>query len=287
MAAGQADIKMTLCDKALHDPISSLTSLPAATLAACLTLAGLPAAWADDTIATDRPDFVESSDVVGTGRFQIETSFSSERHNADGVKTRTTSTPTLLRMGVSDKLELRVETDGIVRSRSQDATGTQRERGFADASLGVKWHMQDGDDASGKPGVAWLLHLDVDSGSAAFRGPGLRPSLRAVAEWELPQGFSVGVMPGFVVDKNADGKRFVGGIMAVVVGKEWTPAWRSFVELAGQQLASRKNGGSVVTFDTGVAYLVTKSVQLDFAIARGLTADSPDFQWGMGLSVRF
>ncbi|MFY8124197.1 MAG: hypothetical protein ACOVKB_08160, partial [Silanimonas sp.] len=31
-------------------------------------------AWADDPIATDRPDFVESSQTVGLGRWQIETS---------------------------------------------------------------------------------------------------------------------------------------------------------------------------------------------------------------------
>jgi len=32
---------------------------------------------------------------------------------------------------------------------------------------------------------------------------------------------------------------------------------------------------------------VTESMQVDFAIARGLTSDSPDFQWGLGFSIRF
>jgi hypothetical protein len=43
-----------------------------------IALLGLPllaqAADDKDQIATDRPDFVESSNVVGTGRFQLETS---------------------------------------------------------------------------------------------------------------------------------------------------------------------------------------------------------------------
>ena len=51
---------------------------------------------AEEPISTDRPDFVESSDVVGKGRFQLETGFSSERNKADGVKERLTTTPTLL-----------------------------------------------------------------------------------------------------------------------------------------------------------------------------------------------
>jgi len=250
-------------------------------------LAGVSMAHAGEAIVTDRPDFVESSDVVGRGRFQIETGYLSERTQADGVTSRTVTTPTLLRLGVNDAIELRVETDGYVRNTLQDANGTQRERGFSDVSLGVKWRVQEGDEAAGKPGLAWLLHVDVDSGSPAFRGQGLRPSLRGVAEWDLPNGFSVGVMPGLLIDKNAEGRRFAAGIFAVTVSKEWAPGWHGFVELAGQQLAAKKNGGAVVTFDTGVSYLVTESMQVDFAIARGLTSDSPDFQWGLGFSIRF
>ena len=253
------------------------------TLAFCAGLCCAPAVLAD-AIATDRPDFVESSDVVGTGRFQVETSFSFERNTADGIKTRTVTTPTLLRFGLSDKLELRLETDGFVRAK---ADGQPTQRGISDTALGIKWHLQDGDEASGKPAIGWLLNLDMDSGSAAFRGQGVRPSLLAVFEWELPHGFSLGVMPGVISDKNADGKRFAAGILAAVLGKELTPEWHGFIELAGQQLTSVKNGGSVVSFDTGVSYLVNDSAQVDFSVARGLTSYTPDFTWGVGLSVRF
>lgn len=266
---------------------SAVMVIAAACAAFCLASIFNPAHAAEDSIATDRPDFVESSDVVGAGRVQIETGFASERSRADGARSRVSVTPTLLRLGFNEVLEVRVETDGLTRSTVTDTSGTQRTRGTSDAALGLKWHMQDGDDATGKPGMAWLLHVDIDSGSAAYRGQGLRPSLRAVAEWELPHGFSVGVMPGLAMDRNDDGKRFVAGIAAVTVGKEWSPTWKTFVELSGQQLASKENGGSVVTFDAGVTHLVTDSLQIDFSIARGLTAESPDFQWGVGISIRF
>ncbi|GAA0742861.1 transporter [Ideonella azotifigens] len=253
-------------------------------LAAC----ALPSAFAGDEIVTDRPDFVESSDVVGRGRFQIETGFSSERQDGSGLKTRTRSTPTLLRLGVSDALELRIETDGAMHSRTQDTTAdTTTTHGFADTSLGLKWRMQEGDEETGAPGMAWLLHADLASGSRDFRGQGVRPSLRFVAEWDLPHDFSVGVMPGLVADKTEDGKRFAAGIFAVTLGKGWGPAWHSFVEIAGQQLAAKHNGGKVVSLDFGASYLVTDSLQLDLAASRGLTRETADFQWGAGVSIRF
>jgi len=261
---------------------------PHTALALLFSCSALPA-FAGDEIVTDRPDFVESSDVVGRGRFQIETGFSSERQDGSGLKTRTRSTPTLLRLGVSDALELRIETDGAMRSRTQDTTAdtTTTTHGFADTSLGLKWRMQEGDEETGAPGMAWLLHADLASGSRDFRGQGVRPSLRFVAEWDLPHDFSVGVMPGVIADKTEEGKRFAAGIFAVTLGKGWGPAWHSFVEVAGQQLAARHNGGKVVSFDFGASYLVTDSLQLDLAASRGLTRETADFQWGAGVSIRF
>lgn len=53
---------------------------------ACLwsaaVLAAGDGAGGSDKIATDRPDFVESSNVVGKYRFQIETSVAQERNKA-------------------------------------------------------------------------------------------------------------------------------------------------------------------------------------------------------------
>lgn len=242
-----------------------------------------------DAISTDRPDFVESSDVVGKGHVQIETGFQSEREAANGIRTRTRTTPTLLRIGLNDALEFRAETDGLTLARSTDSAlgASSTQRGWADVSLGLKWRTQDGDEDKGTPSMAWLVHADLDTGSAAFRGQGVRPSLRFVAEWELAHEVSVGVMPGIVLDRNAAGKRFVSSMFAVTVSKGWTREWHTFVELAGQQFAARRNGGSLVSVDAGATYLVNDSLQLDVSFARGLTRETPDFQWGVGASFRF
>lgn len=255
--------------------------IPTTIISAALAAALLPlAAHAEEEpMATDRPDVVESSNVVGKGRFQIETSFASESNKVAGVKTTTRMTPTLLRYGITENTELRLETDGFLREGD--------ERGFADVSLGLKWHTHDGDDASGKPSLGWLFHADLDSGSSAFRGHGVRPSVRMVAEWELPQDWSLGVMPGLLRDTNDAGEHYVAGSLAVVLGKSWTDKFRTFVEVAGHQLTSAKNGGSVVTYDVGMAYLITPTMQVDTAVSIGANQYSPDRQWTVGFSIKF
>jgi len=234
----------------------------------------------DDAISTDRPDFVESSDVVGAGHFQLETGLTADRTTRDGITVRTLTTPTLFRLGVGETTELRLETDGWTHERVAGATT----HGWSDLSLGIKWHMQDG--AGATPGVGWLLHVDTATGSRAFRGEGLRPSLRAAIEWDLPEDFSLGVMPGVYMDR-IGGRRFAGGILAATLGKEWSPRWHSFIELAGQQLASRRNGGSVVTLDAGVAFIATPTLQFDVEASHGLTNAAPDLEAGAGVSIKF
>jgi len=245
-------------------------------------------AWADDeAIATDRPDFVESSDVVGKGRWQVETSLAWERDRQGSVKARLASTPTLLRVGLGETLELRFETDGRLRLRTVADGTVARERGWSDLSAGIKWHQRDGDEDAGTPGLAWLLHVDMDSGSGAFRGQGLRPSLRLVAEWEFAGGWSAGLMPGLYRDRDGDGRHFVGAMLAGVIGKSLTDKLRGFVELSGQQLAPARHGGSVVTLDAGLAYLLERNLQVDVAFARGVNKNAPDLGWTVGLSARF
>jgi hypothetical protein len=256
-------------------------------LALLLGVSTLAGAAEQDEIVTDRPDFVESSNVVGKGRFQIETSIAQERNKADGFRDRTWSTPTLLRFGLSDTLEFRIETDGRMRAISDNlATGARStENGYADVSLGVKWHMAD--ENGMRPSLGILAHADLDTGSSQFRAPGKGGSLRLAAEWELPDEFSLGVMPGLAWQRDDDGERYTSAIFGIVLGKGWTDRFRTFVEYSAPQIARGRNGGSVTTFDVGAAYLVADNMQVDTAVSRGLNRNTPDWSWTVGFSIKF
>jgi hypothetical protein len=242
-----------------------------------LLAAAIADAHAAEPIATDRPDFVESSQTVGIHRVQIETSVAWEQDD----DTRTFATPTLLRVGVSDHWELRLEGDGWLRS----AGAGERESGLADVSVGAKYHVA-GSGEHG-PSLAWLLHADLPSGDRAFRGHGVRPSVRLVAEWELPSDYALGVMPGLVRESDDEGRRYTAGILGVVVGKAWTERFRTFAEVALPQIARSDDGGTVALLDLGGAWLLSDDVQLDVAYSAGLTRRSPDHGVTVGLSARF
>ena len=244
---------------------------------------GLPLAASagdDDTISTDRPDFVESSQVVGKGRLQQETSLQWERDRAGGVTARTLTTPTLLRIGLGETTELRFETDGRTVAHAGGATMA----GYADTSVGIKWHTADQDGAA--PSLGWLLHADLPDGSKALRGSGVRPSLRVAAEWELANGVGIGIMPGVGTDNDERGARRGYGILAATVGRDITERVHGFVELAAPRIARANRGGTQAVFDAGVTWLLTNDIQLDAALSRGLNRRTADLGIGLGLSVR-
>jgi hypothetical protein len=240
---------------------------------------------AEDEITTDRPDVVESAEVVPN--VQIETGINDARSRHDGAQARTLTTPTLLRIALSRAFELRLETDGYADASVTDAAGAhQHDQGMADTALELKWHFQE-DDGSGRASMAWLAGVEMPTGAAAFRGRGWRPSLRLVSEWALQDEFSLGVMPGITLDRTAAGQEFANGLFAVVLDNGFAPHWDAFVELAAQQIAARRYGGNVLTFDTGIAHRLTPDFQVDAALYVGLTDAAPAFQWGVGASYRF
>jgi len=240
-----------------------------------------------DKISPDRPDFVDSSDVVGKGRFQIEAGVAVQNNRDTGSKDRTITLPVLLRAGVSQDWEVRLSTDSRTIARTEDiATGVHStQSGYGDLSVGAKWHLMDGENFI--PAIGLIGEVAIDSGSRQFRGNGNRPSLRMAAEWELPHDFSLGVMPGIKYDKNNAGSRFTSGMFGVVLDKSWNDRVSTFVELSSSQIARSKDGGTFASFDIGATYMLTNLLQVDTGIFKGLNNKTPDLTWTIGLSAKF
>lgn len=241
-----------------------------------------------DSISSDRPGFVESSTVLKPGRFQFESGVGFAKSKQDGGRALSTKLPYLIRYGNLDNLELRLESDGWTQIRMhQYQQATTHQRSYADLAIGLKWHMQDGDEITDKPAVAWLANLDLATGSGAMRGSGARPSLRMVAEWELAQDFTFALMPGWSWEKNDAGKRFSKGLLGFSLSHAMNDDWNVYIELSGEQLAAKHNGGSIVSYGAGVSHIVTPDVQVDFSLTKLWSGNAPTLQAGLGFSLRF
>ena len=247
------------------------------------------AARAAKPIDADGPDFVESSEVVGKGRFQFEADVVSERDRRNSAHVTTTSTPTLLRFGVADTMELRIETEGWMRVADDNAGGGVRSTvtGSGNTALGGKWHSQDRDSSTNTPAVSWILHFEVPTGSSEFRGRGITPSLRSVITWDLPHDLALGLMPGVKYGTAPDGHRFVSGIVGLVLNKQWTQTLRTFVENSSSQIARSSDGGVVMTWDAGAAYQVTDDWQIGFRAGFAANRNSPNSQMLIEMAGRF
>lgn len=262
-------------------------------------IAALLLAWAwacpmlahadEDGIIPDRPGLVESSKVVGAGRFQVETSVAQDRDDSAGVRQRTWYTPTLLRFGLGDTLEARIETDGRMRSVTSTGNGTssarQTENGYADLALGLKWHIADAEGA--RPSMAVLAHVDLDSGSSAFRATGKGGSLRLTSEWELNDDWGLGVMPGLAWQHDEQGARYTSAIFGIVLNRQLSERGSAFLSYSAPQIARGRHGGVSATVDVGGTWLLSNTVQLDTALSRGLNHNTPDWSWTAGLSLKF
>jgi hypothetical protein len=271
--------------------IASIASVRAFVLASVLFGVGASAcAQEKDRISSDRPDFLTSPDVVGKGRFQIETGALVQRDDPAGnTRTRTLATPTLLRLGVTDKVELQLETDGRVRTRETDllTQTTDHAHGYADTAIAIKWHTHEGDAGKGEPGIGWVFQATLPSGSRAYRGRGVRPAVIGAFEWDLPNDMELGANAGLAYETVDGGGRFFSGTLGAGLSKHLTDRLTIAAEIVAQQIARSKYGGNVAIVDVGTTYLLTKSVQVDALVGRGLTGASPKYLFTVGISARF
>ena len=84
-------------------------------------------------IVTDRPDVAESSQTVGRDRLQVETGASVEVDEAPaGVSRSQLHTPTKLRFGIAERLELHIEASFFNMAWSSETQGSEAGVGAID-----------------------------------------------------------------------------------------------------------------------------------------------------------
>jgi hypothetical protein len=231
-------------------------------------------------LVTDRPDFTESSEVVGRGVLQVETGMTLEEEGESDATTRALATPqVLVRIGLSRRVELRLGGDGFVSQSLRTPAGSERTSGYSDAEIGAKVKLVDASAAGFD--VAVIPALSLPTGKAGFSSTGYDPSVKLTWARELPQGFGLSGnfnAASITVDGQREWERAVTLSLGHGFGESWGAYWEGYGFLA--------DGSCDCTINTGVTRAFGPNAQFDVEVGRGVSGDAPSWFVGVGFAVR-
>ncbi len=235
-------------------------------------------------LITDRPDRTESSYVVPRGLWQFELGWGHGEVSDAGDQFKFDQIPeSLVRYGLLDRLELRIGWNGVQSQK----TGDGRLSGAGDTQLGVKVGLWE--ERGAVPRAALLAGVSLPSGSRQFStrrtDPGIRLAISNDLTERLSLGGNLGVAWETTEEENADRDTFPRGLYTLALGISAFEKTGFFIEYFGD---TALNGSSRATnnFDGGVTHLVRPNVQLDFAVGKGLSRESLDWFFTLGVSFR-
>jgi hypothetical protein len=235
----------------------------------------------DDYLNSDRPGIADSSEVVGAGRIQLETGVQRGLRKTGEDPRRMVFLPTLLRVGISESWEVRLESD--IYAWLQHADGARSE-GYAPASFGFKHRFLEG--AGTRPSLALVARVSPPSGSNALRTRRATGDVRLAADWELGSQWSFNPNIGWTVDED-EGRRFSARLIAMTLAYKPMRRLEIFADMAAQT-PEAKGGRTAQIYDAGAAYLLDRDTQVDVSMGiRGAGSTPPRNFLAAGFSRRF
>jgi len=234
-------------------------------------LLAVPVASAQETISTDRPGLGYNPTTISPGIFQVELGTpSASASEAGAANVQTFSFPAALRLGVTDALELRLNTSvyDIAQTEIADETESEGQAGFDVLEAGVKLNFaaQAGFDAAVIPSI----FIPTEGGPVTVSGI-------AVAGWSLPNAFGLTTAAGAAVTSGD-----VSGTFVALLGRGLTDRLGSYVAAA----AYPADGATPVFAGAGLTLLLTPDLQLDAGFDRGFSEGAGDWLFGLGIAFR-
>jgi hypothetical protein len=235
--------------------------------------AGVASAQSPELV-TDRPDQTESATVVPRGLLQVETGLliahesQARRYELPG---------TLVRIGLGGRTELRVGHAGIV--------GGAGSRGAGDSEVGAKVNLMAQPDRW-RPELAILGGLSLPTGDDGFSSEGVDPSFLVSFANDLSPRVALGYNVGAAWESSPDRPaRAASVVFSSSLGFSPTDKLGTFLELFGAR-PTAGDTGTALSVDTGVTFLLTKTIQLDAFAGKRLRGSADDRFVGTGLSFR-
>ncbi len=250
---------------------------------ALLALVGVAAAQTASTpIVTDRPSFTSAPTVVGPGVVQIETGLTAERDTPGrNTATRFSAPNTLVRLGMSTRVELRVETEGWISSAS-GRPGRDAVSSASDTALALEYQFTSAERRG--LDLAVIAGSTVPTGGSASSG-NADPFVRLV--WNRPVGAAASLGGTFNWSApSADSHRVRALDASLVAGHPLWGAWSAFWEGVVQHRDLDADAATWLA-NAGLQRALGPDLQLDAWAGRGLNEVATDWRFGAGVSWRF
>jgi len=234
-------------------------------------------------LVTDRPDFTESSDVVGRGIVQFEMGTTFESDGQAEARDRALTVPLgLMRVGVSRRLELRLSSDGYVVNSLGAGFAKATSRGQADIEVGAKYVFRE----TGQGGFAFAVipMMSLPTGNDVFSSGTVDPTVKFTWATALPRDFSLSGNVN-VSRLGDDLGRYTEHAVSASLGHDLKAGWGGYWEVYGFMPQGRP-GSAAWTVNTGISHPIGGNAQVDFELGRGVTNAAPDWFFGTGLGIR-
>lgn len=247
-------------------------------------------------LSTDRPDLTESPFTVDAGRVQFETTlfgYARSRPDPDGVVTDSYEVGTTnVRIGLTSASEFNViwQPYGIVRTHASESAEATRKNGIGGLELRTKINLR-GNDSFEKPGAIAFGLLPYIS-LPTDRGNGISPDAVGAGfilpfAVKLTEKFDLELNAGVDVVRNDDTAGYHAEYLSTAsLAYGWNEQLSTYYEVAAR-FGTRDPRGDVVILGTGVAYQLTKNLQIDAGINIGVTDAADRINPFVGVSVRF
>lgn len=226
-----------------------------------------------ERIDGDRPHVGTGTHVVLPGQVQIESGVQWQRL----APVWTISSPTLARIGLTDRLELRVASDGFLTRDDGSASA----HGVGNLQLGTKIRL------CGDRDEPWLSVMPTVSLGLASRGKQLG-SGETDATATLLAGRAVGdrlhLEGNYGIGSIGDpAERFAQHLVTAAIVHQTTQSLASYVEAAWWSRQER-GGGAVSFIDYGLIVALSPRILIDGGAFFGMTAATPEYGAFTGIS---
>jgi len=242
-----------------------------------------PGVAAPDLINPDRPGIADGSSVVGSKTFQIEMGSHLEFRRSGDIREHTFFVPTLLRFGIGDRWEARIEGSTFTRVTTFDSANmSDRISGFAPTSIGFKYQIYNSNDDH-QVSLGTIVRVFPTWGTKEFRTQHTTGDIRLAADWNFAPKLSLNPNIGIARYEDDQGGLFTAGLFAITLNYVPTKKLNPFIDV-GVQTPEATGGRSSAILDGGLDYLIGRNLAIDASLGtrvHGITGPRLVLEFGI------